>query len=389
MNIAVLCHPSAGGSGVVATELALALVGQGHRVHMVATQMPFRLNAMRLPDLTGDAPNTGEVYFHEIQNANYPLFDQPLTTLATVNTLVSVIEEFGIDLVHAHYAIPHATSALQARDMLGGGVKVVTTLHGTDVTLVGLEPSFLRTTRYAIEASDAVTAVSHYLADHTNQVMGAKKEISVVYNWVDTERFVPIRDGAYRARFARADERLIVHTSNFREVKRPKDVIRIFANIVKHTPARLLMIGDGPERVPSLELAKELGIANRVHFIGSFPNVEMIFGVADLLLLPSSKESFGLVALEAMACGVPVISSNVGGLPEVVTHGEVGFTLPVGDVQAMTEAALQALEPDRHASMSAKARERAVKDFHPDVILPGYIDVYERTLKSDTQVATV
>ena len=384
MNIAVLCHPSAGGSGVVATELALALVAQGHRVHMIATQVPFRLNAMRLPDLelpsldNNFEPLGGEVMFHEIQNANYPLFDQPLTSLAAVNTLVSVIEEHQIDLVHAHYAIPHATSALLARDMVGGQLKVVTTLHGTDVTLVGLEPSFLRTTRYAIEASDAVTAVSDYLADHTNTVMGAAKKIDVVYNWVDTERFVPITDSTYRSRFARENEKLIVHASNFREIKRPKDVIRVFANLLKHQKARLIMIGDGPERLPTLELAKDMGIAKFVHFIGSFPNVEMIFGVADLLLLPSSKESFGLVALEAMACGVPVISSNAGGLPEVVLDGQTGFTLPIGDVAGMSEAAIVALE--QLAQMRLAARQRAVQFFHPDVILPRYIEVYEKTL---------
>jgi L-malate glycosyltransferase len=384
MNIAMLCHPSAGGSGVVATELALALVGQGHRVHMIATQVPFRLNAMRLPDLelpnleNGFAPLEGEVMFHEIQNANYPLFDQPLTSLAAVNTLVSVIEEHAIDLVHAHYAIPHATSALLARDMVGGKVRVVTTLHGTDVTLVGLEPSFLRTTRYAIEASDAVTAVSHYLADHTNTVMGANKKIDVVYNWVDTERFVPISESSYRSRFAREDEKLIVHASNFREIKRPKDVIRTFANLLKHQKARLIMIGDGPERLPTLELAKDMGIARHVHFIGSFPNVEMIFGVADLLLLPSSKESFGLVALEAMACGVPVVSSDVGGLPEVVLHGKTGFTLSVGDVEGMSQAAIAALE--QLPQMRLAARERAVQEFHQDVILPRYLGVYNSSL---------
>ncbi|MFN3266819.1 MAG: N-acetyl-alpha-D-glucosaminyl L-malate synthase BshA [Deinococcales bacterium] len=384
MNIAMLCHPSAGGSGVVATELALALAGQGHHVHMIATQVPFRLNAIRLPDL--ELPSLdkeassleGEVMFHEIQNASYPLFDQPLTSLAAVNTLVSVIEEHNIDLVHAHYAIPHATSALLARDIVKGKVRVVTTLHGTDVTLVGLEPSFLRTTRYAIEASDAVTAVSHYLAEQTNSVMGANKKIDVVYNWVDTERFVPITDPTYRRRFARDDESLIVHASNFREIKRPKDVIRTFSNILKSRKARLIMIGDGPERLPTLELAKEMGLAKRVHFIGSFPNVEMIFGVADLLLLPSAKESFGLVALEAMACGVAVISTNIGGLPEVIEHSVTGFTLPIGDIAGMSEAAITALE--QLPTMRMAARERAIREFHQDVILPRYIEVYQRSL---------
>lgn len=385
MNIAVLCHPSAGGSGVVATELALAMVGLGHSVHMVATQVPFRLNAMRLPRLMPETQTSselqhGEVYFHQIENANYPLFEQPLTTLAAVNTLVEVIEEFEIDLVHAHYAIPHATSALQAREMLGR-TKVVTTLHGTDVTLVGLEPSFLRTTRYAIEASDAVTAVSSYLANHTNTVMGAKKDINVVYNWVDVERFSPILEASYRARFALPNEALVVHTSNFRTVKRPLDVIETFAGIAAKQPARLLMVGDGPERPRCLALAKQLGIAQRVHFIGSLPNVEMILGVADLFLLPSSQESFGLVALEAMSCGVPVISSDAGGLPEVNVNGETGFTCAVGDTSAMIAASLDALEPGRHALMREAARARAISHFHQNVILPNYVRVYENVLK--------
>ncbi len=380
MKIAVLCHPSAGGSGVVATELALALVGAGHQVHLVATQMPFRLSAVRLPNLTlSDKGPSGEVYFHEIANAHYPLFDQPLTTLAAVNTLCSVIEEYGIEIVHAHYAIPHASSAIQAREMMGG-VKVVTTLHGTDVTLVGLEASFLRTTRYAVEQSDGVTAVSEYLANHTQTVMGVQKPISVVNNWVDPERFTPLQDAAYRARFALPGEALLVHTSNFRPVKRTLDVVQIFAGVAQERPARLLMVGDGPERLRCLELARELGVADRVHFIGTFPNIEMILSVADLFLLPSSQESFGLVALEALACGVPVISSNAGGLPEVVVNDETGFVLPVGDVTGMTRAVLEALEPGRLARMRLAARERAVTRFHPSLILPQYVEVYERAL---------
>jgi L-malate glycosyltransferase len=377
VKIAILCHPSAGGSGVVATELALALVAAGHQVHLVATQMPFRLSAVRLPNLTSsESEPTGEVYFHEIANANYPLFDQPLTTLAAVNTLCSVIEEYGIDVVHAHYAIPHASSAIQAREIMGG-VAVVTTLHGTDVTLVGLESAFLRTTRHAIEQSDGVTAVSNYLANHTRTVMGVQKEISVINNWVDAERFAPLQDSGYRARFALPGESLLVHTSNFRPVKRTLDVVEIFAKVSREKAARLLMVGDGPERLRCLELAKELGVSDRVHFIGTFPNVEMILGVADLFLLPSSQESFGLAALEAMSCGVPVISSDAGGLPEVNAHGETGFVLPIGDVDGMTAAALQALQTDTLEKMRLAARSRAVTTFSPARILPQYVSVYE------------
>ncbi len=392
MKVAVLCHPSAGGSGVVATELALALASLGHDAHMVATEMPFRLSGAALPRSRPDPAHLemrGEVYFHRIENSSYPLFNEPLTLLAAANTLAEVIEEYEIDLIHAHYAIPHATSAILARDMVNRDIKVVTTLHGTDVTLVGLEPAFLRTTRHAILHSNGVTAVSKYLADHTRDAMGVQKPISVVYNWIDPDRFRPIKDPNYRSRFALREEAIVMHASNFRAVKRSEDVIRIFAGIAEQRAARLLMVGDGPERSRCLELSRKLGVGDRVHFLGSLPMLETVLGIADLFLLPSSEESFGLVALEAMACGVPVVASNAGGIPEVILEGETGFMCPVGDVEGMIAASLEVLStPERRAEIGERSRIRAIRNFRPGVILPGYIDVYNEVLKGKTVTRT-
>jgi N-acetyl-alpha-D-glucosaminyl L-malate synthase BshA len=414
MNIAILCHSSAGGSGVVATELALALAGLGHRVHVVASERPFRLTEERLNQLglsrdqysMGQEPvgrlgrifkaskqsvarwlglinqplKSGSLHFHQILSADYPLFQEPLTPLTTANSIADLIERFKIELVHAHYAIPHATSAILARDM-GLDIKVVTTLHGTDVTLVGQEPAFARTTQHAIRTSDAVTAVSNSLAHDARLKMGVDRQIEVIYNWVDPERFKPNRDPAYRARFAQPEEAIVLHVSNFRAVKRPLDAVRVFAGILEQMPARLLMIGDGPLRQECMDLADELEIAGRVQFLESTPAIEKFMSVADLFLLPSEQESFGLVALEAMCSGVPVVASRVGGLPELVEEGKTGFLRPMGDVQGMLEASLEILSNrPRRRSMGEAARERAIQHFRPEVVLPRYLEVYEKTL---------
>lgn len=414
MNIAVLCHASAGGSGVVATELALALAGLGHHVHVVATERPFRLTEERLNQLglssnllsTGQHPvgglgsifqasklsvarwlgllkkplRAGSLHFHQVLSADYPLFQEPLTTLTAANSVAELFERFKIDLVHAHYAIPHATSAILARDM-GLGIKVVTTLHGTDVTLVGREPAFAKTTQHAVRRSDMVTAVSHSLAQDARVKLGVEREIEVIYNWVDPERFKPNRDPAYRARFAQPEEAIVLHVSNFRSVKRPLDALRVFAGILERMPARLLMIGDGPLRQECIELADELEIAGRVQFLESTPSIEKFMSVADLFLLPSEQESFGLVALEAMASGVPVVASRVGGLPELVEDGKTGFLRPMGDIQGMLEASLEILKSrTRRRNMGEAARHRAIEHFRPEVVLPKYLEVYEKTL---------
>jgi N-acetyl-alpha-D-glucosaminyl L-malate synthase BshA len=373
MNLAILLHSGAGGSGVVATELGLAFAKAGHNVHFVADRVPFRLTE-HLPNL----------YFHQVESMVYPLFDAPLTTLAEASKLGEVVEEYSIDLIHAHYAVPHATAALLARDMTRRVPPpgVVTTLHGTDVTLVGLDRAYLRVTQHSIERSDVVTAVSRYLADYTVSEMGVKREdILVIPNAVDHRRFAPREDPALRLRYAHPDEKLVVHISNFRPVKRAEDVVRIFAKLSEVVGARLLMIGDGPERPRAIELASALGVSGRVSFLGSFPRVEALLGVSDLFLLPSALESFGLAALEAMASGVPVVASRTGGIPEVVVDGEHGFLCAVGDVDAMAEAAVRLLSDEAlHARMAHAARERALRHFSESKIVPRYEEAYALAL---------
>ncbi|HKI57035.1 MAG TPA: N-acetyl-alpha-D-glucosaminyl L-malate synthase BshA [Trueperaceae bacterium] len=383
MNIAVLLHSGAGGSGVAATELGLSFARAGHGVHFVADRVPFRLTE----------PDTPNVYFHQVESMTYPLFDAPLTTLAEASRLAEVVEEVGIDVVHAHYAVPHATAAILARDMVRGGHRpvVVTTLHGTDVTLVGLDRAYLRTTQYSIEHSDLVLAVSRYLADYTNREMGVRAPIRVIPNAVDHERFRPAEPAAAaerRRRFAHPDEKLLVHISNFRPVKRVEDVVRVFERVSARIGARLLMVGDGPDRPAAVALAAELGLTGRVSFLGSFPRIEDVLAVSDLFLLPSVKESFGLSALEAMASGVPVIASRIGGLPEVVEDGVDGILCPPGEVEAMAEAALSLLTDDaRHAAFATRARERAVARFSEQRVMPQVARAYEDALRAAVAVS--
>ena len=373
MNIAVLLHSSAGGSGVVATELGLCFAKLGHTIHFVADRPPFRLTNL-------DKHN---VYYHQVQNMTYPLFSAPLTTLAEASKLAEVIEEYQIEVVHAHYAVPHATAALLAKDMIKvcntcKPPAVITTLHGTDVTLVGLDRAYLRTTQYSIEKSNAVTAVSQYLADYTHEEMGVGSEIAVIPNFVELERFKPHANPKLRLRYAHPEEKLLIHISNFRPVKRTPDVIHIFAKVAEKIGARLLMLGDGPERPRCLELAQELHISGRVSFLGTFPQIESLLAISDLFLLPSAKESFGLVALEAMASGVPVVASNIGGIPEVVSSGKTGFLHSLGDVAAMANSAVKLLSNDGlHLQFSKAARERAEKSFCEDCVVPLYQKVYE------------
>ncbi len=371
MNIAVLLHGGAGGSGVVATELGLRFAARGHNVHFVADRVPFRLTEMGQPN----------IYFHQVGSMTYPLFDAPLTTLAEASKLAEVVEEFRIDLVHAHYAIPHAAAAVMARDMVRCAPPVVvTTLHGTDVTLVGLDRAYLRTTQYSIERSDVVTAVSRYLADYTVNEMGVAQDVRVVPNMVDHTRFRPRALPELRLRYAHPDERLVVHVSNFRPVKRTQDVVRIFERVAK-VGARLLMIGDGPDRPAAVALAAELGLGGRVSFLGSFPRIEELLAVSDLFLLPSSQESFGLAALEAMASGVPVVASRVGGLPEVVVDGETGILCELGDANGMAEAAVTLLTDGAlHQKFAEAARRRALETFSETQVTPLYEKVYEAAL---------
>jgi len=368
MKIAISGHPTYGGSGVVAAELGMALAGRGHEVHFVAYEAPFRLD-----------PLHPLVSFHEVEVTSYPLFRYPPYTLALATKLLGVIREHGVRLIHAHYAIPHSIAALLAQQMCPDcGVKVVTTLHGTDITLVGIDPSFHEITKFAIERSDAVTAVSAFLAGATVERFGLRRPVEVIHNFVDSALYSPERRRpALRRRFAEEDEVLICHISNFRPVKRIPDVIDVFARIARVRPARLLMIGNGPEAPPAHAQAAALGVADRITWLGAIDAVAEPLACADLFLLPSDGESFGLAALEAMASGVPVISTRAGGVPEVIRDGRTGILRGVGDTPGMAEAALSLLEdPARCREMAGAARKEAAERFSLEGIVMRYESLY-------------
>jgi L-malate glycosyltransferase len=372
LNVAIICHPTIGGSGVVAAELGMALAERGHEVHVVSYLRPVRI---------ADPPPG--LHFHEVPVTRYPLFKYPPYTLALATKLATLARERPIDILHAHYAIPHAVSAYLCKQMLGGQEpKIVTTLHGTDITLLGLDESFYEITRFSLQQSDGVTAVSGYLARETQERFCTECPAEVIHNFVDLERFHPSKfDAARRARYACADEALFGHLSNFRWVKRPQDVVRAFHRIVQHHPARLLMIGDGPDRETVERLADELGVGDRVSFLGSEQAIEDLLPLLDFFLLPSEQESFGLAALEAMACGVPVIATCVGGLPELVEDGVSGYLLPLRDVEGMSARAVAALaDPALKARLAAGARARA-EQFDRERTVDRYEAYYRKVLE--------
>jgi N-acetyl-alpha-D-glucosaminyl L-malate synthase BshA len=371
MKIGITCYPTYGGSGAVATELGLELARRGHEVHFITYAAPFRLRGY-----------AERVYFHEVDTrmGRYPLFDHYPYTLALASKQHEVALREKLDLLHVHYAIPHATTAYLAREMLGTEhpIKVITTLHGTDITLVGQESSFFTITRFSIEQSDAVTAVSEYLRDETFRAFGCVQcEIETIPNFVNLEEYQPVPEPDHGT-VAPAGHKVVTHTSNFREVKRVKDVIRIFARIRHAMPATLLMIGDGPDRDDAEREARDLGVGNDVKFLGRIDSVATLLQASDLFLLPSQSESFGLAALEAMACGVPVVASRAGGLPEVVTDGVNGILEPVGSVEAMGRRSVDLLRSEpRHAAMREAAIETA-RGFSADRVVPMYEALYEK-----------
>jgi L-malate glycosyltransferase len=376
MKIGITCYPTYGGSGVVATELGIELAAAGHQVHFIAYSQPFRLR--------GREEN---IQFHEVPVSNYPLFEYPPYDLALATRMAEVAAYYQLDLLHVHYAIPHSISAFLAREMLARQnvrLPFITTLHGTDITLVGLDHSYLPITRFGIDRSDGVTAISSYLREKTIQEFHPEREIEVIPNFVNCDVYTPLRPEereAGRARYAAPDEKILVHLSNFRPVKRTGDVVRIFSRVARDVPARLLMIGDGPDRSAAEWLAHRKGIHDRVHFLGKLGSVSEILPLADLLLLPSELESFGLVALEAMACRVPTIATRVGGVPELIDDGVTGRLLPVGDVEGMAEAAVELLrDPSRYEQMAEAGRRTARARFCASKILPLYERYYERIL---------
>jgi N-acetyl-alpha-D-glucosaminyl L-malate synthase BshA len=367
----MVCYPTYGGSGVVATELGGELARRGHEVHFISYEPPARFTCC-----------VEGLCFHEVETISYPLFKHPPYLLAMASKMAEVARAAELDLIHVHYAIPHTVSASLARDILGRrGIAIVTTLHGTDITIVGREPAYFPVVQFALRDSDGVTAVSQSLAEETRETFRHDGHIEVIPNFVDPERFSPDAGGDARERFAAPDEKVIVHVSNFRPVKNPTDVVRVFARVAAEVPARLVMVGDGPEVCRSRELASALGVGDRVRFLGETPDVARVLACADLFLLPSSQESFGLAALEAMACGVPVIATRVGGVPEVVSDGETGLLFEPGDMDAMARSAVKLLRSEQDLRrMGDAARGRVIETFTPDEIVPKYEAFYEKVL---------
>ncbi len=375
MKIGITCYPTYGGSGVVATELGIELAQRGHEVHFITYSPPFRL--------TGEQPN---IWYHEVEVSHYPLFDYPPYDLALATRMAEVAQIYSLDLLHVHYAIPHSVSAYLARQMLeraGKRLPFVTTLHGTDITLIGQDRSYLPITRFSIEQSDGVTAISKYLRERTLKEFSLENTIKVIYNFVNCDIYVRDAGAAERRReFARDDERVLVHLSNFRPVKRICDVIEIFDRVQKKVPARLLLIGDGPDRSRAEWLAMEKKIHDRVIFLGKQDRVAEKLPMADVMLLPSELESFGLAALEAMACEVIPIATRVGGLPEVVDHGKTGFLADVGDVNTMARHAIDLLTDEaRLRHMGKEARIAARGHFCSTRIIPQYEKFYRGVLE--------
>ena len=373
MKIGITCYPTYGGSGAVATELGLDLARRGNEVHFITYDSPFRLRGY-----------TERVFFHQVETrmGRYPLFDHFPYTLALASKQHEVVLREELDLLHVHYAIPHATTAYLAREMLKGerSVRVITTLHGTDITLVGQESSFYAITKFSIERSDGVTAVSNYLRDETYRAFGCGDcDVRVVPNFVNLQEYRP-GDPGCRESVAPEGHKVVTHVSNFREVKRVKDVVRVFARVRRAMPATLVMIGDGPERVDAENEARDLAVTDDVRFLGRLDSVASLLQASDLFILPSQTESFGLAALEAMACGAPVVASRAGGLPEVIDDGVNGILEPVGSVEAMGRRAVELLrDPDRHAAMRAAALAKA-EQFSGDRIVPMYEAYYREVL---------
>jgi L-malate glycosyltransferase len=370
MNIGIVCYPTYGGSGVVATELGLGLAKKDHKIHFITYRKPPRLSAF----------NTN-VFFHEVSTMEYPLFEFAPYETALASKIVDVVIYEKLDLLHVHYAIPHAAVAYMAKQILktkGINIPVITTLHGTDITLTGSDASFKPVVEFSVNNSDGVTAVSNQLKEETFDNFSITSEIEVIYNFIDFDRFQKWNKDHFKKAIAPDGEKILVHTSNFRKVKRVEDVIHIFDRVRKEIPCKLMLIGDGPERRPMEDMCRDLGICDDVRFLGKQDAIEELLAVADVFLLPSANESFGLAALEAMACEVPVISSNAGGIPEINIDGVTGYMCNVGDVTGMAQKAIHLLKNEALlASFSRNALEQA-KNFHIDIILPKYEAYYQK-----------
>ena len=378
MKIGIVCYPTFGGSGVVATELGKALADNGHQVHFITYRQPARLDFF-----------SANLFYHEVSVSNYPLFDYPPYELALASKLVDVVRFEKLDLLHVHYAIPHASAAFMAKQILatyGIQIPVVTTLHGTDITLVGKDPTYKPVVTFSINQSDGVTAVSENLKEDTYKHFDITKDIKVIPNFIDMSRFSLKAKDHFKIAIAPNNERIIIHTSNIRKVKRTKDVIHIFEKIQKKIPSKLLMVGDGPDRVYCEQLCRDLEISDNVRFLGKQDAVEEILSVSDLFIMPSESESFGLAALEAMACKVPVITSNAGGLPELNINGVTGFMDNVGDIEAMAEHSIHILEDDKRLAAFKEGALKRAQEFDLGLILPIYEEYYREVIENSKGV---
>lgn len=373
MKIGITCYPTYGGSGVVATELGKALAEKGHEIHIISYALPHRLSNF-----------VENIYFHEVELSNYPLFEFQLYTLALTSKMIEVIKYEKLDLIHVHYAIPHAISGYLARQILnknGKELKLVTTLHGTDITLVGLEPSFLPLVKFSIEESCGVSAVSRFLKEKTETNYHIEKDVKVIYNFIDTELYKPQKSEAFRAHIAPDNEKVLVHVSNFRPVKRVADTIKILEKVRQEVPCKLVLVGDGPDRSECERLARETGLQKEVIFLGKQDGLVEILGASDIFLMPSQSESFGLSALEAMSCGKPVVSTSVGGLPELINHNETGFIAEIGDIDRMARYSVDLLTNERkYHEFSENSRSRAVNVFDKNIIVPQYEELYQEVM---------
>ncbi len=365
MRIGITCYPTYGGSGIVATELGLELANRGHEIHFITYANPIRLD-----------PDVPRIHYHEVEVSNYPLFQYPPYCLALASRMSEVADDYGLDLLHVHYAIPHSISALLAQQMMAPRMRLpfITTLHGTDITLVGVDRSYYPITKFSIEKSDGITSISEDLKRHTVEVFGVQNDIRVVYNFVNCDLYKPSPDRGKKGK-------RLIHISNFRPVKRVLDCVRILAEVRKEVDAQLFMVGDGPDRGPAERLARELGVEHHTVFMGKQNHVERLIPQAHVLLMPSEMESFGLAALEGMACGVPAVTTRVGGVPELVTHGVDGFLEDVGDIEAQAARAIELLSDDiLHEQMAKAARKTATSRFCTDLIIPQYEKYYEEVV---------
>lgn len=371
-KIGITCYPTVGGSGIIATELGKLLAGNGFEVHFITSSLPFRLDRIN-----------PEIYFHEVEVSHYPVFQYPPYDLALAAKMAEVIDREKLDILHVHYAMPHAISAILARDIAEHPVKIVTTLHGTDITVLGIDQTFRRMIAYGIEQSDAVTAVSDDLVQQTKAQLQVKKDIEVIYNFVNEKEYVRKEHTNLKEKYGiRPEDKTVIHISNFRKVKRIKDVIDTFYYIQKQMNAKLMLVGDGPELQTAFQMVQELGIANHVLFLGRQKNISDLLSMADLKLLMSEQESFGLVLLEAMSCEVPTIATNVGGIPEVIKHGETGYIVELGDTKQAAAYSVQLLEDEEKlATFSREAKAHVEEKFSSGHIVQQYIALYEELLK--------